>query len=286
METRERTATDAAGDLDPAKGALPAVCAPLEPMMLVREGWIGGSVPNFLMTLVLIAIVAGVVADGLGWMETPAESAWAMGGIAVLCALAGVRLGWMLRWRHEYLLDPDGISQWRSDAPPAVSEWTSIAWRDIADRDAKVEGSLGSLGVVSRDRRYIVLEEDPASPRTIEFIRRFMAEAERHPRAAILPPASHGSNLDAGTSFLGMSALDLVGGVAPFLAASAIAARVWGVPAEPTGAGLALLVVLAGGLRLWTELDSSDIAYADRGARTWWRRMRNRLRRLLGIRHV
>ena len=57
-------------------------------------------------------------------------------------------------------------------------------------------------------------------------------------------------------------------------------------PTLPAVALLAFLVMLFAGLQLWMELDSSDIAYADRGARTGWRRTRNRLRRLLGIRHV
>lgn len=282
METRERTATDAAGDLHPAPGAVPVVDAPLEPLMLVREGWVRDRVAPFMIMLLVIGIAAGVVADALGWMETPGESARAMAGIAVLCAVVGVRLRWMLRWRHECVLDADGIAYWRSDAPAEESEWMRISWRDITEWSSTVQRAGAGFAVVSRDGSFIAVGDDPAPPGTVEFIRRFEAEVERHPRAEALP-------LDPdprGTPFLSVSTLLYVGGMGAFALASVAVARARGVSTDPTLPGFALLVVLAGGLRLWTELDSSDIAYADRGARTWWRRTRNRLRRLLGIRHV
>lgn len=287
MRTGERTVGPVDADLDPAPGALPAVAeaAPLEPMTIAREGWRGDRVPAFAMVLAAIAIIAGVVASALGWMETPAESGRAMAAIAVLCAIAGVCLRGILRWRHEFVLDADGIALWRSDTRPHESEWSRIAWSEMADRDATLEGSLATLAVISRDQRWIVLEEDPAPPRTIEFVRRFMAEAERHPRVEMLPPLPV-DNEPRGEPLVSLPGLLRLGGLVAFTFGSLAAVRIWGISPEPTLGGVMLLFLSGGGLRLWSELDSSDIAYADRDARTWWRRMRNRLRRLLGIRHV
>lgn len=286
MRTINGTTVERSADLDPAPGTLPATAeTSLEPMTVVREGWRGDRVPEFAMVLAGIAIVAGAVASGLGWMETPGESARSMAGMAVLCAAAGVRLRGMLRWRHEYVLDTDCIALWRSDSRAAESEWSRIAWSDVTDRGATLEGSLAALSVMSRDRRWIVLEEDPAPPRTVEFIRRFMAEAERHPRAETLPPLPvdlepRGEPLVSVPGLLRLASLM----VCTYL--SLTIARTRGVSPGPTFAGLVLLVLCLGGLRLWMELESSDIAYADRDARGWWRRMRNRLRDLFGIRHV
>ncbi|HEX6041267.1 hypothetical protein [Longimicrobium sp.] len=287
MRTGERTAGQIEADLDPAPGALPAVeeAAPLEPMTVVREGWRGDRVPEFAMVLAAIAIVAGVVASALGWMETPAESGRAVAWIAVLCVVAGVRLRGILRWRHEYVLNADGIALWRNDTKPGESEWSRIAWGEMTDRGATLEGSLAGLAVVSRDRRWIVLEEDPAPPQTVAFIRRFMAEAERHPRAEMLPPPAVDSD-PRGSPLVSVPALLQLAGLTAFTFGSLFVARTWGIAPEPTLGGLMLLFLSAGGLRLWADLESSDIAYADRDARGWWRRMRNRLRRLFGIRHV
>jgi hypothetical protein len=271
-------------DLDPAPGALPATEGATPPLV-VREGWRGDRVPDFAMVLAAIAIVMGAVASVLGWMETPGESARAMTWIAVLCVAAGVRLRGMLRWRHEYVLDADGIVLWRSDTRPKESEWSRIAWSEMTDRGTTLEGSLAALAVVSRDRRWIVLEEDPATPRTAEFIRRFMAEAERHPRVAMLPPPPVDSD-PRGSPAVTVPALLQLGGLTAFAFGSLFVARTWGISPEPSLAGLMLLFLSLGGLRVWADLESSDIAYADRDARGWWRRMRNRLRRWFGIRHV
>lgn len=55
------------------------------------------------------------------------------------------------------------------------------------------------------------------------------------------------------------------------------------VPREYTAL---VMVTLFTGFRLWLKLHDSDLAYADRGARSFRRRTRNRLRRLLGIHDV
>jgi hypothetical protein len=274
----------AAAGLDPPPSAVPAPIADIEPMMVVQEGWSGQGIFFFLAGLGGAAVAVWLGMDLAGLIRTPAEAARTLGliGLGGIAAFFPLRRR-LLRYRHEFRLDAKGVSLWLSDPALPEREWTRIPWTDILVFATDVGPNVVRLSVVRSDRRYIELTEAPPRPATMAFVRRFQQEAERHPRAPEVSPEMDGPRGDPvfGLRTLAYAA---VGGALVWVG-NAMQGRLR-VPATLQLPILFGAMSLYLGVRLWLQLDDSDIAHTDRGSRTWMGRIRNRLRALFGIRHV
>lgn len=283
-EPRQGLDARAAANLDPPPAAVPAPVANVEPMTVVQEGWSGEGVFFFLAGLGGAAVTVWLGMDLAGLIRTPAEAARALGliGMGGVAAFFPLRRR-LLRYRHEFRLDAEGVSLWQSDPAQPEREWTRIPWTDILVFATDIGPNVVRMAVVCSDRRYIELTEKPPRPGTVEFVHRFQQEAERHPRVAEAPPEIHEPR---GDPVLGLRTLAYAaGGGVLVWAGVAMQGRLRVPPALqlPVLFGAMLLYL---GVRLWLQLDDSDIAHADRGSRTWKARARNRLRAWLGIRHI
>lgn len=265
--------------------ASPEERAAIEPLtesvMLVQEGWSGEAIFFLLASLAAAAVAVFVVTDAVGMMPTPGAAAWTLGLTAAGCLVAAPLIRRRLRYRHEFTLSPEGISVWRSNPAQPEDEWMLIPWTDIVDGSVVVDRSRARMVVVSGLRRLMALQEQPARPETVAFMRRFEQEARRHPRVEPIPDPG-----PVGAPFFSVRTLGYVGATVALGGAAAVGGR-----SLDEAPGLYMtMAVLSGllmiGVKVWLQLDDSDIARSDRRGRGRKARIRNRLRRLLGIRHV
>lgn len=193
-------------------------------------------------------------------------------------AVLGLLCRPLVRRRSEYLLTERGIEcrvRYGIEPRPWV---TPIAWQDIASFRELDTASGVRLEVVSATGLRISLRGDARRRAAREFIRRFVAEAERHPRAA--RPA----DLPEVTGGVVRNALLFLGSTAVF----ATLGPVTGVelPLAAKVAGAALVALAGWGFFFWTSLADFDVAARDRAVNTLGARLRNRVRGLLGMRVV
>lgn len=275
----------APAELDPAASAAPlarteddASLFP-EDLRVVSEGastWRAAALAGGVL-------LAGSIAYG-AWnntilMPAPGErSAWALTIGACCAALAATLYPRLARYRRDVRLTDEGIES-RVTYGRAKRPWlTRIAWTDIAEYRASNWDDAVRLDVLSGRGVQITLEEVPPRRSTRELIRRFEARAGRHPRIQLTAGVPLGNESNRRYPRL--------------LAASAVAlVALEGVVDVPVPtwmrlAGLGTLGLLAGGFALWLQLGDSDVAHADRTAGTFGARLRNRVRRLFGIRHL
>lgn len=284
MQGREWPGEKAAADPGAASRPVPA---PLEPMTVALTGWNGWRVLKF--TLALLAAACGTlrVAPALGWTQADGGIVFLGAGFAGCGVVAAVlSLPW-LRYRHEYVLDAHGITQWQSDARAYENEWTRIGWDEIAEWSAWVNERMATFLVVAGDGRFLGLTQRRPGVGTLELIRRLADEVDRHPRLPKLPyPAAHSAAADRPRRSWTERVVLLMLSVVVLGVANGSLLAVLGLKLAPVSVMVAALAVLYLAYRLWMQLDDSDLAWADRGGRTFRRRTRNRLRRLLGLRHV
>jgi hypothetical protein len=259
----------------------------LEPMMVVLRGWIGWRVFKFTVALLAAGYCTARLAPGLGWIQADGGTLRVVAGFTGCSVLAGVlSLPW-LRYRREYVLDANGITQWESDARAHNSEWARVGWDEIAEWSARANERLATFLVVAGDGRAVGLTQRPPGKGTVELIRRLTHEVDRHPRAARLPyPATRSAGPERPRrSWVERMVLLLVSFLILGLANGYLIAAL-GLRLPPGWVMATAMAVLFLAYRLGMQLDDSDLAYVDRGGRTWRRRTRNRLRRLFGLRHV
>jgi hypothetical protein len=284
MQVREWPGGDAAADLDPAPGEVPA---PLAPMTVVLRGWNAWRVIKFVAALLYAGYLMVTNAWGLP-LALGGTAARIAVGFAGCGMLAGVLLLPWLRYRHELTIDANGITQWHSDARAHDNEWTRIGWNEIAEWSAWTNERVATFLVVAGDGRAVGLTQRTPGEGTLELIRRLTDEVDRHPRVPRIPdppprPVEHESAKKMGCAdrmvllFVSFVVLGLANG---YLVAAL------GLKLAPVWVMAAAIAVPYLAYRLWMQLDDSDRAYADRGGRTFRRRTRNRLRRLFGLRHV
>jgi hypothetical protein len=233
----------------------------------------------------LAALMAGVYA--VEWMDPdPHLSLW-LSNYAFLALGVGV-LTWLakrelVRPRREFSLVDDGIAVTVWDVIGEVPHVKHVRSNEIADYTVYVDRDRAFLRVVSARGYTLTLDDRPPRLSTREFIRRFVEQAERHPRAAEPQPRRAGAPLPDVTG----EREPVYGGLlafGAFVAVSSIAEAFLDLSSAQEAGGIVALGVTALGLYLWWTLDDSDVALADRGSRRLVARLRRWLRRVLGIR--
>jgi hypothetical protein len=233
----------------------------------------------------LAALAAGVY--GLEWMDPdPHLSLW-LSDYTFLAAGIGV-LAWLakrdlVRPRREFCLVDDGIAVTVWPLAGGTPRVKHVRSNEIADYTVYVDHDRAYLRVVSARGYTLTLDERPPSLAARELIRRFVEQAERHPRAAEPQPRRAGAPLPDVTG----EREPVYGGllaVGAFVVVSSVAETFLDLSFAQEAGGFAALGVAALGLYLWWTLDDSDVALADRGSRRLVARLRRWLRRVLGIR--
>jgi hypothetical protein len=202
-----------------------------------------------------------------------------LGGYAVTVALCA-GLGWLtyrhlFRHRRQYRLTDGGIvlQVWRGTDPrPWITE---IAWTEIAHYTASVDTGTLYLRVESVRGYTLSLQDRPPRLSTREFIRRFIEQAERHPRAV---RAETGLE----DSAPGLSPIALAG-CAILTVAGVVLGGAADLSSRQTFSTVLWLVTLIYGLRIWSMLDDADVAHRDQSSRRRMARLRRGLRRVLGM---
>ena len=279
-----------AGDGAAAAPASTAFVAP-------REREIAALLPNDLRVVIegtstsrLLFIAAGLLATlvlGVRWtqgMYAPGEEVIFVGvPCAVLAWLAHRNL---LRRRREFRLVEGGITVEVWPLAGGAPRVTHVPWTEIADYIVSVDYEKAYLRVVSAQGYTLTLDDRPPRLSTRELIRRFVEQADRHPRAAEPKPRRKGMPLPDVTgerppilagclTFFALVILVVVNSaVEEFLEPSA---------AEEM-AGLAVLGAILLGVHLWFTLDDPESVRNDAESKALMARLRRWLRRVLRIR--
>lgn len=238
--------------------------------------------------LIIAAGLLAVLALGLYWVDwidpypslnrRLSDYAFAIAGCAAAAWLVNRDF---VRPRREFRLVDDGITV---EVTPLAGtpRVTHVRWREIADYSVSEADEEAFLGVVSIRGYTLTLRERPPRLSTHEFIRRFVEQADRHPRAAG-PEAATADPLPDITGERKPITVGCVGWIALLVLGSFAKSYL-----EPSAAqmvtGAALLGVVTFGLSLWWSLDDPDVAALDRDSRRLVARLRRWLRRVLGIR--
>lgn len=230
-------------------------------------------------TALLVALVLGVS----GMEELSADL-----GDRVFVAAGFAMLAWLacrdlVRPHKQFRLAREGIvaEVWPVEGhPPRV---TNVPWTEIAHYTVRVDHSRAFLYVESVRGYTLTVDDRPPRLSTREFIRRFVEQAERHPRAVPRQPRKDGSRLPDATGehspaflgFLAFSALVVVGAfVGPILDLSFM----------QHVAGVAAGGLLALAAAFWRVLEDREIAGKDAESDRLTARLRRWLRRVLRIR--
>jgi hypothetical protein len=238
----------------------------------------------------LLAIGAGLLGAGaLGvygvyWVNPcpypPSEIdfAFVAAGVGALAWLANRDL---MRPRREFLLLPGGITvdaRSRVDTP----RLTHIPWTEITDYTVSVDARKAFLRVESVRGFTLTLLDRPPRLSAREFIRRFVEQAERHPRAVPPQPRKPGTTLPDVTGARERKP----GGCAAllgFIVLNSIGEAFLDPSFGQKMAGAAVLGVIALCANLWWTLDDAEVAATDRGSARLMAQLRRWLRRVLGI---
>jgi hypothetical protein len=231
----------------------------------------------------LVALVLGVL--GTNWISPDggagvANYVFTGLGVAVLAWLANRDL---VRRRREFRLLDGGITvtvQPLTGGPPRTAD---IPWAEIEDYTVTDEPGNAFLHVVSVRGYTLTLKDRPPCSSTREFIRRFVEQADRYPRAVQATPRAEGSRLPDVTGerapALGgcatmLSFVLLTSAVETFLDPS-LAQKVSGV------AAVALIFMV---VEFWLDLIDTETAGHDEESNRLIARLRRWMRRVLRIR--
>jgi hypothetical protein len=235
------------------------------------------------LLLIAAGLLGGLVLE-LYWMG----GMYNLEGQVLLIGGPWAFVAWLLhrdlvRRRREFRLTESGITVEVSPLVPGEPRVTHIPWAEIADYTVSVDYEKAYLRVVSALGFTLTLEDRPPRLSTRELIRRFVEQADRHPRAAEPQPRREGWPLP-----------DVTGERPPILAGCLIVFALILVSSavetilEPSFAqemaGIAVLSVIGLGVHLWWTLDDFDVAVADRDSRRLVARLRRWLRRVLDVR--
>jgi hypothetical protein len=254
-------------------------------LRVVVEGWSSNRVPA------LAALVTVFLLVGLAVQDAPSPG----GRVSFLAATVAVcvLVGWLgnrlfVRHRGEYRLTDEGIelNVWHLvDRRPWV---TRIPWTEIEHYTASIDHHGAVLRVDSVRGCTLLLRDRPPRLSTREFIRRFVDQAERHPRAVAagpvsavpaqeaeaVPPAEIPPQFAVGCGYLTLGTVGMALQTAVELS----------TPQRVAGwTGLGVIGIAA---FTWNQLTDSDLAHTDRASRKLMARVRRWLRRVLGIRII
>lgn len=286
------------GDELPAPGPLMPeqareAAAMLPPGLRVEtEGTSAGRLVLLAAGLLVLALFGLVVAYSTFPYPTTSEWLASLAAIIGTCAAVGaVAYRAFIKHRKEFRLDEEGIVV-HVRYPAEARPWTThIPWTEIEDYTVSITPGAAMLRVASVHGYALTLHDRPARLSTREIIRRFAEQAERYPRAT--PPVSPhepgyvpSAIVDAQNVSI-RGCLTSMGVAMVFIVGFPIIRLVIDFPEFSRStriAAFAAVVLLAGGWWLWTALEDSDVAMADRDSRKRIARLRRWLRRVLGIR--
>lgn len=299
-EHREPPPPMLVGDAMPAPGQLvpeqaqPAAAMLPDGLQVGIEGTSTDRAVVLAVGLLVLALLGLAVAHSTFPYPTTAERLASLAAIAGACGAAGaVAYRTFIRHRKEYRLDEDGIvlEVWhRGESRPWV---THVPWAEIADYTVSVTPDAAMLRVASVRGYTLTLRDRPARLSTRELIRRFIEQAERHPRAVRPPPGMTEESWFVLGPLVGEQDTSLRGfliyaGAAVLLIVGIPMLRLFlRVPTVPDGtrnivlAGVMLVTI---GWSLWMVLEDPDRARADGHSRRPVARLRRWLRKVLGIR--
>lgn len=271
-------------ELMPTEAPVPAASQQIAAMLpedlhVVVEGTSTNRLPFLAVSLAAAAIMGWRLFDSM-WLRPDLEQF--VGGAAIAAAIAGLGAlahRFFVKHRKEFRLTADAVvlEVWhRTDGKPWV---TRIPWTEIEDFTVSIDREKAFLGVASVRGYTISLRDEPPRLTTREFIRRFIDEAERHPRAVRPAEIVSGPDDDVEHDFsvigcLGYAVLAIFGVIGNSLLNISAAQEV------AAGVGV---VVIALGLYLWNTLDDQDVAHRDGTSKRLMARLRRWLRRVLDI---
>jgi hypothetical protein len=235
--------------------------------------------------LLLMAAVL-VVALALGVRAT--EGMYNLEGQVLFVGGPCAGLAWLfyrdfVRRRRAFRLDDDGITVDVQPFTGGLPYSTQVPWTEIEDYSVVVDPREASLRVVSVRGFTLTLRDRPPRLSTRELIRRFVEQAERHPRAVPPQPRAEGARLPDVTG----EHAPMLGGCLTIVAVAMVGAFAE-VLLEPSFAqelmGIALVAAVLMGGGLWFALDDAEIARSDARSTRLIARLRRWLRRVLNIR--
>jgi hypothetical protein len=234
-------------------------------------------------TALLVALVLG--SSVLEWLSPDDLHAGPRLGDYLLAAVGFAALAWLAyrdlaRPHKQFRLAHGGIvvEVWPVEGyPPRV---THVRWAEISDYTVRVDHTRAFLYLESVRGYALTLDDRPPRLSTREFIRRFVEQAERHPRAVPRQPRNDASRLPDVTGerapalpgFLAYSALVVVGSFAGPVLDLSLVQQMAGIAAG----GLI-------GLAVWRALEDWEIAGKDAESDRLIARLRRWLRRVLRI---
>jgi hypothetical protein len=231
----------------------------------------------------LVVLILGMLA--VEWIFTDGEAevtdfAFVFVGVAALAWLANRD---MVRRRREFRLVDDGIAVEETPLVGGPLRVTHIPWTETTAYTVLEDGDNALLRVESVRGYTVTLNDRPPRLSTREFIRRFVEQAARHPRAVAARPRKEGSPLPDLTGerppalrgCLPFVALVVAGGSADVFLGLSHAQ-------EMTAAAVVGLIVITVGF--WLDLDDPEINRNDAKSDRLIARLRRWLRRVLRIR--
>lgn len=276
----------------PAPGS-PAIVAPHEhqtaallpdDLCVAIEGTSAATL-RLLAAALLVALVLGAYTTE--WITPDPHPNLRLGNYAFVAVVCGA-LGWLVhrdlvRPRKEFRLVRDGIVAEVWPLAGSTPRITHVPWTEIADYTVSVDHAQASLWVESVRGYTFTLNDRPPRLSTRELIRRFVEQAERHPRAVAPEPRAQGAPLPdvtgerapAARGCLTLAAVTLLGSIVKTILDLSYLQEM---------AGLAALGVIAFGVHLWWTLDDAEVAVADYDSPRLVARLRRWMRRVLGIR--
>ena len=261
-----------------------AAAVPPDDLRVVIERTSAGRLALIAVGL-LAALALGVAV--MEWMyPDPHTALWLTnyaflaGGIGALAWLANRDL---VRRRREFRLLDDGIAvavQPLTAGPPRTAH---VPWTEIADYTFSVDPEKAFLQVVSVRGYTLTLKDRPPRLSTREFIRRFVEQADRHPRAVEAEPRAEGSRLPDATG----ERAPALGGCATVLGVVLVTSAVETF-LDPSFAQEAAAIIGVGlifmTVTFFLDLDDPEAAGSDATSIRLIARLRRWLRRVLGIR--
>ncbi|HEU4881413.1 MAG TPA: hypothetical protein VFT45_04180 [Longimicrobium sp.] len=260
----------------------PAAAAMLpDDLRVVIEGTSAGRL--LLITVgLLAAVILGMI--GVDWISSDGSAevtdyAFVVVGVGVLAWLVHRHL---VRRHREFRLGDDGLTVEVTPLAGGPLRVTHVPWTETTDYTVAADGDKAFLRVESVHGYTVTLLDRPPRPSTREFIRRFVEQAELHPRA-VARPRKEGSPLPDVTGERERADRGCVTWFAIIMLTSTVETFL-----DPSLAQKVTVIAVVGlivtGVAFWFDLDDPEIAGSDAESNRLVARLRRWLRRVMGIR--
>jgi hypothetical protein len=242
---------------------------------------IDGTSAGRLLLFAALILAAGVFMVLDSWDRYNLEGHIFLNG-APCAVLAWLANRYLVRRRREFRLVDDGIIVEVKPLTGGAPDIAGISWTAIENYTVSVDHEKALLRVQSVHGFTLTLHDRPARLVTRELIRRFVEQAERHPRAVPPKPRPNWARFPDVTGEYSLTLRTCltylaipVGGVTVGLLEPSFA---------QTMAGLAAAGLIFIGVMSWFDLDDLEIARDDAQSTRLVARLRTWLRRVLRIR--